>query len=85
MADQVWGFSFICCNNGSKVWQRNIWMYQRIEKGLLREYFNAETGCKRIFEEIDFTEKHNFIDMGCGKGYVMAKAAEYPFEKVGGG
>lgn len=39
---------------------------------------------KRIFEEIDFTEKHNFIDMGCGKGYVMAKAAEYPFEKVGG-
>ena len=39
---------------------------------------------KRIFEEIDFTEKHNFIDMGCGKGYVMAKEAEYPFEKVGG-
>lgn len=38
---------------------------------------------KRIFDENDFSEKHNFIDMGCGKGYVMAVASEYLFEKIG--
>lgn len=39
---------------------------------------------KRIFGEIDFSQKHSFIDIGCGKGYVMTKAADYPFERVGG-
>lgn len=39
---------------------------------------------QRVFEDIDFSEKHSFIDMGCGKGYVMAFASEYPFERVGG-
>ena len=40
---------------------------------------------KRIFDEIDFSEQHSFIDMGCGKGYVMTVASEYPFDKIGGG
>ena len=40
---------------------------------------------RRIFDEIDFSEKHSFIDMGCGKGYVMTVASEYPFERIGGG
>lgn len=39
---------------------------------------------QRMFKDIDFSEKHSFIDMGCGKGYVMVCAAEYPFERVGG-
>lgn len=39
---------------------------------------------KRVFDDIDFSVRHSFIDMGCGKGYVIACAAEYPFEDVGG-
>lgn len=39
---------------------------------------------KRVFDEIDFSVPHGFLDMGCGKGYVMLCAAEYPFERVGG-
>lgn len=39
---------------------------------------------KEIMSEIDFSEKHGFMDMGCGKGYVMTVAAEYPFERIGG-
>lgn len=39
---------------------------------------------RKIFSEIDFSEPHNFIDLGCGKGYVMVVAADYPFSKVGG-
>lgn len=39
---------------------------------------------KKIFEEIDFSMPHGFVDMGSGKGYVMACAANYPFEKLGG-
>lgn len=38
----------------------------------------------RIFENIDFSASHSFMDMGCGKGYVMALAAKHPFENVGG-
>ncbi len=38
----------------------------------------------RIFNNIDFSEPHSFLDMGCGKGYVMTIASHYPFEKVGG-
>ena len=39
---------------------------------------------RRVFEDIDFREPHNFLDMGCGKGYVMTVAADYPFGDVGG-
>lgn len=39
---------------------------------------------KRVFAEIDFSEQHGFLDMGCGKGYVMLCAAEYPFKRIGG-
>ena len=39
---------------------------------------------KRIFADIDFNEAHSFIDLGCGKGYVMTVAADYPFEKISG-
>ena len=39
---------------------------------------------ERVFDDIDFTTPHSFLDMGCGKGYVMTCASGYPFEKVGG-
>lgn len=39
---------------------------------------------KRVFDDIDFSDRHSFIDMGCGKGYVMACASKYPFERLGG-
>lgn len=39
---------------------------------------------KRVFDDIDFSDKHSFMDMGCGKGYVITCAREYPFDKLGG-
>ena len=39
---------------------------------------------RQVFEDIDFDRPHGFLDMGCGKGYVMTVAASYPFEKIGG-
>ena len=39
---------------------------------------------ERIFKDIDFTDCHSFIDMGCGKGYVLTCATKYEFEKIGG-
>lgn len=38
----------------------------------------------KVFEDIDFNSAHSFLDMGCGKGYVMTVASEYSFENVGG-
>ncbi len=37
----------------------------------------------KVFEDIDFNSAHSFLDMGCGKGYVMTVASEYSFEKCG--
>ncbi|MBR5407082.1 MAG: class I SAM-dependent methyltransferase [Lachnospiraceae bacterium] len=39
---------------------------------------------RRVFDDIDFSEPHGFCDMGCGKGYVMICASEYPFKNIGG-
>lgn len=39
---------------------------------------------RRVFDDLDFSKKHSFLDMGCGKGYVTAYAAKYPFERIGG-
>lgn len=39
---------------------------------------------KKIFDDISFDRPHSFIDMGCGKGYVLVCAAAYPFTDVGG-
>lgn len=45
---------------------------------------SPERVLRKIFDYIDFSKEHSFIDMGCGKGYVMAIASEYGFEKVAG-
>lgn len=40
---------------------------------------------KKIFEDIPFEEgAKNFIDIGCGKGYVVTIASKYRFERIGG-
>lgn len=39
---------------------------------------------KKIFDDIDFSREHSFVDMGCGKGYVMTIALKYPFTKIAG-
>lgn len=39
---------------------------------------------KKIFCEIEFSISHSFMDLGCGKGYVLTQASQYPFEKIGG-
>lgn len=35
----------------------------------------------KIFDDIDWSQPHSFIDMGCGKGYVMICASERQFKK----
>lgn len=39
---------------------------------------------KRVFCDISDISGKGFIDVGCGKGYVVSKAGRYPFQKVGG-
>jgi 16S rRNA G966 N2-methylase RsmD len=56
-----------------------------------------ETGCKyhgyavtpeshlrQIFKVLNVAREHNFIDIGCGKGLVLTKAAKEPYLKVTG-
>lgn len=39
---------------------------------------------RRMFNDIDSREKHKFMDIGCGKGYVLSKAFVSGFGEVGG-
>jgi SAM-dependent methyltransferase len=43
-----------------------------------------ESHLKEIFAALDITEKNSFIDIGCGKGYVLTKAARQPYRSVTG-
>jgi SAM-dependent methyltransferase len=43
-----------------------------------------ESHLKQIFATLDITNKNNFIDIGCGKGYVLTKAAKQPYNKITG-
>lgn len=38
---------------------------------------------KRIFDDLGDASGKSFIDVGCGKGYVITIAGKYPFEKAG--
>lgn len=44
----------------------------------------AKRVLKKVFDDIDFDKQHGFMDMGCGKGYVLKLAWRYPFSIVGG-
>jgi len=37
-----------------------------------------------ILDLISFKSQQNFLDIGCGKGYVCRIASEYPFNKIDG-
>lgn len=39
---------------------------------------------KGVFSHVDLKKHGSFLDIGCGKGYVLWKAEEYGFQKVGG-
>jgi SAM-dependent methyltransferase len=39
---------------------------------------------KQIFSTLEISSKNNFIDIGCGKGYVLTKAAKQAYNKITG-
>jgi SAM-dependent methyltransferase len=38
----------------------------------------------KIFSSIDISDENVFLDIGCGKGYVLTFAAKYPFKEIEG-
>lgn len=55
--------------------------------GLMNGYsITPEKHFKAIMEELNFysSESLRFFDIGCGKGYVLKLATEYPFAAIGG-
>lgn len=58
-------------------------MYDR--DGYLRDYWPSEKKyVHKALAELDFHNKLNFLDVGCGKGYVLYLATAYPFERIAG-
>lgn len=54
-------------------------------EGQLRDYWPSEKKyVQKAFAELDFNTKPSFLDVGCGKGYVLHLAAGYPFARIGG-
>ncbi|MFP3041025.1 methyltransferase domain-containing protein [Treponema primitia] len=43
-----------------------------------------ESHLKQIFSVLNITEKNSFLDIGCGKGFVLTYAAKYPYQKIMG-
>jgi 16S rRNA G966 N2-methylase RsmD len=43
-----------------------------------------ESHCKEIFKSLCICSNDSFIDIGCGKGYVLTWAAKQPYKKVTG-
>jgi 16S rRNA G966 N2-methylase RsmD len=39
---------------------------------------------KEIFSVLDITNENKFIDIGCGKGYVLTKAAKQKYNRIMG-
>lgn len=39
---------------------------------------------ERVFHDLSEIEEKSFLDVGCGKGYVITAAGKYPFKKQGG-
>ncbi|WP_300718136.1 class I SAM-dependent methyltransferase [uncultured Desulfovibrio sp.] len=54
-------------------------------EGERRDYWPSEKKyVQRALAELDFHNKLNFLDVGCGKGYVLYLAAAYPFARIAG-
>lgn len=58
-------------------------MYDRNRKDGAMYYATPPSALKQLFETID-PAFDSFIDIGCGKGYVLYKAKKFGFAKVGG-
>lgn len=59
-------------------------MYDRERNDGAMYYATPNSMLKKIFSFIDHQKHLGFLDIGSGKGYVLAKAWEYGFNKVGG-
>lgn len=59
-------------------------MYDRAKKGYNMYVISPDEILHNLLSCVDLKQFHSFIDVGCGKGYVMHKALEYGFTKVGG-
>ncbi|MDR1384609.1 MAG: class I SAM-dependent methyltransferase [Planctomycetaceae bacterium] len=54
-------------------------------KGKYHGYSITPAGhLKRIFSYLNVTEYDSFLDVGCGKGFVLTKAAALPYQRVAG-
>jgi tRNA A58 N-methylase Trm61 len=43
-----------------------------------------ESHLKQVFSAINITREHCFIDIGCGKGFVLVNATKYPYKRITG-
>ena len=51
----------------------------------MRDYWPSEKKyVLRIFRELDYSKGLKFLDIGCGKGYVLYLASKYPFNNIAG-
>ena len=59
-------------------------MYDRGRNDGAMYYPTARAVLEDVFSSIDTVAYGRFLDVGCGKGYVLKAAAEYGFRRVGG-
>lgn len=59
-------------------------MYDRNRNDGAMYYASPEKILKELFSCVDMNKFHSFIDIGCGKGYVLWEAKKFGFPKVGG-
>ncbi len=59
-------------------------MYDRERHDGAMYYASPEQILHRMFDCVDREKFHGFIDIGCGKGYVLWEAYKYGFSRVGG-
>lgn len=81
-----WGYFF--CR--SFFWEKPKGLDFHLHKWVLKSKGNngytvtSENHLKQIFSALNITENNSFIDIGCGKGFVLTKAAKQPYKKVTG-
>jgi 16S rRNA G966 N2-methylase RsmD len=63
--------------------------FHRRDKSIMDDKNNGyaltpESHLKKIFKILNISNENSFIDIGCGKGFVLTKAAKYQFGKIAG-
>lgn len=59
-------------------------LYDRNRNDGAMYYASPASVLQQIFSQIDISRFPRFIDIGCGKGYVLWQAKKYGFSQVGG-